>query len=1015
MVPPRLGLAKTYFPENSRGTIYRHWGIGLWRSLGFVSKRLPFNRAGRSGCYWLCQCLLGLRVTGAPNTLAEPVPPLLKDVLRRSLVWILLLLVVPLSGLHAQVFDERFDDWPTDLKINGTVVIGRSLVDGVQLKAFLPRGTTLDQIRIVVDDDATDEQIASLRASLGQEPAAKTDEAADETPDPKEADKNQAGKKDPDTKEDGADEAKPEEIIIEVLRESKELATQLDAALEKTKVLVWHSQRPSNTARVGQIAAEAGAIRSFVDAGGTFMAVGEFASMWGRHFRDAEEKIHDGFDLIPSTALSFATKTDKLSRAATLGIIASRPRTVGVEVDTDSYLILSDRKVRIIGVGKATFVLMGTDHLPQRVESISQPTSRRQSPLEVIVDLTEWRRDAIDRTIDRFPPLNPKTPFVEKGSLVIVGGGGMPKGLMEEFVELAGAANARLVYIPCTEADEVSTEQSIVKLWERMGVAHATFIHTKDRHRANSDDEFLEPLREATGIWFGGGRQWNLADSYYGTTAHKLMKDVVLRGGVIGGSSAGASIQGRYLARATPIQNFRIMAPGYERGGLGFLSGVAIDQHFSQRGRQKDMTQLVNRYPQLLGIGLDEATAIVVKGGVADVVGRGKAHFYDRNQPVYPGHPDYIALSAGSKYDLGERKILKNADETQNGRIASPVVHDDGRVTFRLKAPEAKQVLVKGLSGQKDLPLTRSQLGVWEGTTAKLPPELYSYTFDVDGATQLDPSNRDVKKWLACASLVEVRGETPRIYEQTDVPHGTVHQHIYPSTTTGEQRRVFVYTPPQYSPDGDQSYPMLVLMHGFGDDASAWTEVGRANFIADNLVAQGKIRPAIIVMPYGHPIPIDEKEKFDNYAAKNISATEDDLKNDLLPFLKERYRLATDRKDMAIVGLSMGGGQSLTIGLRNLDLFSAIGGFSSSAPQGEAETIAEQLGGIDKETAEKQLRLLWVACGEEDFRLERNEKFIKFLEERGIPHTYHSSSGGHDWIVWREYLAEFLALTFATE
>ena len=145
------------------------------------------------------------------------------------------------------------------------------------------------------------------------------------------------------------------------------------------------------------------------------------------------------------------------------------------------------------------------------------------------------------------------------------------------------------------------------------------------------------------------------------------MLDVLDRGGVVGGSSAGASIQGEYLARANPVANFDIMAPGYERG-LGFISGVAIDQHFSQRRRQKDMTRLVDTYPQLLGIGLDESTAIVVQKSEAKVVGRGRVFFYDRNQPVVSGEDDFIALSAGQKFDLAKRKLIEeenNVDEDQ--------------------------------------------------------------------------------------------------------------------------------------------------------------------------------------------------------------------------------------------------------------------------------------------------------------------------------------------------------------
>ena len=165
-------------------------------------------------------------------------------------------------------------------------------------------------------------------------------------------------------------------------------------------------------------------------------------------------------------------------------------------------------------------------------------------------------------------------------------------------------------------------------------------------------------MKKATGVWFGGGRQWNFADSYYGTEAHQLMKDVLARGGVIGGSSAGASIQGGYLARANPVANFDIMAPGYERG-LGFLPGVAIDQHFTQRGRQKDMTQLADRYPQLLGIGIDESTAIRVQGSKAEVVGNGKVFFYDRRKPVVPGEKDYLALSKGQSLDLQKREVIE--------------------------------------------------------------------------------------------------------------------------------------------------------------------------------------------------------------------------------------------------------------------------------------------------------------------------------------------------------------------
>ncbi|MEK6235629.1 MAG: Type 1 glutamine amidotransferase-like domain-containing protein, partial [Planctomycetales bacterium] len=379
----------------------------------------------------------------------------------------------------------------------------------------------------------------------------------------------------------------------------------------------------------------------------------------GRRLATAAE----GLGLIPDSVIEtqFANADDA---ARLRSVLVSHPRTVGIGLEKNSAVVLAGRKLRVLGQGRATVMITANERQSFRAQRIAAQKASRQRPHEYLIDWTQWRRQAIDRALKPFPPARPETPLVENGTLVIVGGGGMPKGLMDRFVELAGGAvEARLVYVPCSERETLSDRQRTVEMWREMGVKHATFIHTKDRVQANSDQEFLKPLKDATGIWFGGGRQWNFADSYYGTKAHELMKDVARRGGVIGGSSAGASIQARYLARATPIENYDIMAPGYERGGLGFIGGVAIDQHFSQRGRQKDMTQLVNRYPQLLGVGLDEATAIIVRKSLAEVVGRGKAHFYDRNLPVFPDQPDFIALPAGSHYDLAARKIVKPEDD----------------------------------------------------------------------------------------------------------------------------------------------------------------------------------------------------------------------------------------------------------------------------------------------------------------------------------------------------------------
>ena len=345
------------------------------------------------------------------------------------------------------------------------------------------------------------------------------------------------------------------------------------------------------------------------------------------------------------------------------------------------------------------------------------------------------------------------------------------------------------------------------------------------------------------------------------------------------------------------------------------------------------------------------------------------------------------------------------------GQVVSPEVHADRTVTFRLEAPQASKVLVQGLAGVEPQALAKSGNGVWEVTVGPLAPELYSYKFSVDGAEVTDPHNRHVKKWLTVENLVEVPGDPPRLHEQQRVRHGVVHHHTYYSTTADCERGVYVYTPPAYRADGTDPYPMLVLMHGYGDDESAWLEAGRAHWIADNLIAQGKVVPLVIAMPYGHPLPLPKGGTFDDYATPNQVAMEEDLMQNLLPLLAGQYRLKDDRLQRAVAGLSMGGGQSLTIGLKHLDRFAWIAGFSSATPVGDVDKqLANLLENVS--ATNEQLKLLWIGCGKEDFLLERNEQFRTWLSAKTINHRYRLTDGGHDWMVWRKYLAEILPQLF---
>lgn len=524
----------------------------------------------------------------------------------------------------AQVFDERFDDWPLRTSISGTVIIGTSLTNATTLSEVLGDLPDNPVIGVVSNLSADAAQMRRLMAAFAERDVSADVQTAADSP-----------------------------------------SAQLKPLLAAADVLCWMSAERLNRMQLLEVVELKPQFEAFMKRGATLVLIGPHCEIAAKCVtgNDISENTA-ALDLIPDSLIHTGPlQTDSAADSPLLTQLTSEPRTFGIDLSATGLLVLRQRTFRFMGPGSADFLVPECEWLPTRRQTLRARTGDRQDPGEYLVDLTEWRREAIDRTLEPFPPAQPAAPQVENGTLVIVGGGGMPAGLMQRFIELAGGTeNARLVYVPCAEQPRVSPKQRIVEAWQAAGVSSATFIHTKNRLRAHSDEEFLMPLRDATGIWFGGGRQWNFSDSYYGTTAHKLMKDVLKRGGVIGGSSAGASIQARYLARATPIQNFRIMAPGYERGGLGFISGVAIDQHFTQRGRQKDMTLLVDRYPALLGIGIDEATALIVQGTAAEVVGQGQVCFYDRRQPVEPGQPDYMAVSAGTSYDLRARKVISKGN-----------------------------------------------------------------------------------------------------------------------------------------------------------------------------------------------------------------------------------------------------------------------------------------------------------------------------------------------------------------
>lgn len=348
--------------------------------------------------------------------------------------------------------------------------------------------------------------------------------------------------------------------------------------------------------------------------------------------------------------------------------------------------------------------------------------------------------------------------------------------------------------------------------------------------------------------------------------------------------------------------------------------------------------------------------------------------------------------------------------------LVSPEVHPDGRITFRVRAPNAKEVTV-GRSGADRLSMSRDDQGTWTATTAVLTPDIYQYTFSIDGQTTLDPMNSWVApNLLNMSNMVRVpgppSGDARLPWDPADVPRGRLHRHFYTSARIGDQRDYYVYTPPGYTAGRAQKYPVLYLLHGFSDDASGWTSVGQAHVILDNLLAAGTIEPMLVVMTlgYGAPEIVSRGPRPPGLGQKNMEGFRDALFAEVIPAIERDYHADARRERRAIAGLSMGGAESLFVGLNAIDRFAWIGAFSSGG-LGQPDQFAKQFPSLNAAEG-KRLRLLWIACGTEDRLIEANRQFRTFLTERSVPHEAIETSGAHTWTVWRRNLATFTPLLF---
>ncbi|GAB4116552.1 MAG: esterase family protein [Acidobacteriota bacterium] len=352
--------------------------------------------------------------------------------------------------------------------------------------------------------------------------------------------------------------------------------------------------------------------------------------------------------------------------------------------------------------------------------------------------------------------------------------------------------------------------------------------------------------------------------------------------------------------------------------------------------------------------------------------------------------------------------------ETQP-QVKSPEIAADGKVTFRILAPKASTVLLGGsdIPGVgRGVPMQKNADGIWEVTLGPIEPGAYRYHFLLDGVPVIDPRNPETSESNEnCWSLFYVPGA--EFMDTRQVPHGAVAEIVYYSSSLGRFRRAHVYTPPGYE-SGNGRYPIFYLLHGAFDSDDAWTTVGRAGFILDNLIAAGRAKPMVVVMPDGHtgpfrfgmPLPMEEFLQ--------------DFRNDLQPYVERTYRVLTDRQHRAIAGLSMGGAHTLSIAIPHLDEFAYIGVFSSGifgltgnppAPPGPRFEEAHQAV-LTNPSLKQGLKLFWFATGDQDFLLQTSRATVELFKKYGFDVVYRETSGGHTWTNWRLYLNEFAPQLF---
>ena len=359
----------------------------------------------------------------------------------------------------------------------------------------------------------------------------------------------------------------------------------------------------------------------------------------------------------------------------------------------------------------------------------------------------------------------------------------------------------------------------------------------------------------------------------------------------------------------------------------------------------------------------------------------------------------------------------------QNVRVVSPDIKSDNSVTFSLYAPEATNVTLNGswMAQGTTGTFEKNSEGVWSITVGPLEPSMYHYNLIVDGVRAIDPGNPKAQRdGVNYASTLIIPGTGSEIFEVNNVPHGALSKVWYNSPSLGLYRRMYIYTPPGYE-ENNEKYPVLYLLHGGGGDEDAWSSLGRANYILDNLIAQGKAKPMIVVMTNGNSdqtAAITDRKLAPTAGAMNTMASNvfpNSLINDVMPYIEKNYRTINNKENRAIAGLSMGGLQTQIISANNPGLFDYMGVFSMGIQMELGEVTTNLIKSYDEnldKVKRNNYKLFYIAVGVEDFVYEGVKLLREKLDEHDFKYIYNETSGGHTWANWRNYLSDFAPRLF---